>query len=291
MVLRINPARQPLWRNETDLQLGVGKNAVRLSNLTMNQQRLLQMLYKGIPNTYFKALAKEYAAEDAEALLDLVKPALLQSTNYPTDEDFVAKQFAEICRAQSSYNHSANAVIANRKSARVYLSNGDGVGQLISNALRNSGVVSIGDQAEKNFDVAILIGQHAFAPSAYACWLSRMVPHVAVLFDEEGVLVTPIIEPGKTACLSCYHEKLTTADPAWPALASQLLFSKQKLDDSTSKLFGAAIAVSRVLSHIDGLGAFGSTEPDRSAYRMNIAQGSVRKLGWSFAPNCLCKQT
>ena len=50
----------------------------------------------------------------------------------------------------------------------------------------------------------------------------RDVPHLAVVFDDDGARVGPLVEPGAGPCLRCLDLGRRDADPAWPAIAAQL---------------------------------------------------------------------
>lgn len=289
MVLRINPSRMPLWRNPTELQIGLEADAPRLRDMTRAQERLIQMLYKGMPNSYLHQAAQSLGVENAEEILQQITPTLMEVTFPQIDEDFVARNFAEICRAQSTYNHSGESVIAQRKLRSVFVTETTNCGALVADALNNSGVGQIATDLSRNCDFAILIGNHVLAPSSYAHWLNSVIPHVAIVFDNDGVTVSPVIETGKTPCLTCFHEQQIAKDSAWPEIASQLLFSEQKFDDSTSRLFGAAIATQRALESIDQLANFVIQDRNRIGYRLSIRTGSVSEFRWDFAERCLCK--
>jgi hypothetical protein len=117
-----------------------------------------------------------------------------------------------------------------------------------------------------------------------------MIPHVAVIFDHDGVTISPVIETGKTPCLTCFHEQQILKDSAWPEIASQLLFSEQKFDDSTSRLFAAAIATQRTLDRIDELSNFRVQDRNRIGYRLSISAGTVSEFRWEFSSSCLCQK-
>lgn len=290
MVLRINPSRQVLWRSPTELQIGMEPNAPRLRDLTRAQERLIQMLYKGMPNNYLSEAAEKLGVPNPNEILEAITPTLLEVTFPQVDEEFVARNFAEICRAQSTYNHSGESIIAQRKLHSVYLTNDFGCGALLNASLTNSGIGNINNSEQGRHDFAILIGHQVLPPSSYSHWLNSMIPHVAIIFDHDGVTVSPVIETGKTPCLTCFHEQQIKRDIAWPEIASQLLFSEQKFDDSTSRLFGAAIASQRALDCIDELGSFVIQDRNRVGYRLSIRTGSVSEFRWDFSGRCLCKQ-
>lgn len=290
MVLRINPSRQPLWRSPTELQIGMEPNAPRLRDMTRGQERLIQMLYKGMPNSYLEEAAEKLGVPNPNEILEAITPVLLEVSFPQVDEDFVARNFAEICRAQSTYNHSGESIIAQRQLHSVFLTSDPGCGKLLNDALTNSGIGKINSSEQETHDFAILIGQQVLPPSSYSHWLNSMIPHIAVVFDHDGVTVSPVIETGKTPCLTCFHEQQIKHDESWPEIASQLLFSEQKFDDATSRLFGAAIASQRALDSIDELGSFVIHERNRVGYRLSIRSGSVSEFRWEFSGRCLCKQ-
>jgi hypothetical protein len=290
MVLRINPARMPLWRSPNELQIGLEPSAPRLKDLTRAQERLIQMLYKGMPNSYLQEAADTLAISNPQEIVDAISSALIDVSYPQVDEEFVKRNFAEICRAQASYNHSGESVIAQRKLRSVFVNEKTGCGKFVLDALNNSGVGFSGNEEMEDYDFAILIGNLVLAPSSYSHWLNSMIPHIAVIFDLDGVTISPVIQTGKTPCLTCFHEQQIAKDSAWPEIASQLLFTEQKFDDATSRLFGAAIASQRTLDCIDELGSFKIAERNRVGYRLSISSGTVSEFRWEFSANCLCQK-
>lgn len=155
------------------------------------------MLYKGIPNSYLQEAARSLAIGEPQEIVDLVAPALMKITFPQVDEEFVQRNFSEICRAQATYNHSGESVIAQRKLRMVFVTENNPCAQLLQDALSNSGIGKIDSEIRDNCDFAILIGNLVLPPSSYSHWLNSMVPHVAIVFDEDGVTVSPVIETGK----------------------------------------------------------------------------------------------
>lgn len=294
MVLQINPSQMPLWRKPDELQLGAGSGAVRLKKLSQGQQRLMNLLYRGIPDEYFEEAAVAVGAENAGELLEIVAPELLGMAGFQTrlSAEFIEKSFAEICRAQASFAIEGSAVLEMRQASRIYVQGQSPTSALIFESLTSAGVGKIefeplpepdGDQ----IDFAILISQNTVSPADYSRFMNRAIPHISVVFDSTGVSVSPVIENSKTPCLTCYHENLSDADSQWPALATQLLFSKFQFDDSTARLFAASLACQRALQQIDRPIA---KEPvGKSGYRLNIATGVITEFEWRFNTTCLCR--
>ena len=279
----------PLWRSTTELQIGLDPNAPRLKDMTRAQERLIQMLYKGLPNSYLNQAATSVGITNHDEILTVLSPVLMEVSFPQVDEEFVARNFAEICRAQSTYNHSGESVIAKRQLHSAFVTAANKSENLIAESLTNSGIGKITNDESAVADFAIVIANLTLSPKNYSHWLSTGTPHVAVIFDHDGVIVTPVIEAGKTPCLTCFHEQKISADGAWLEIASQLLFSEQKFDDSTSRLFGAAIACQRALESVDSLADFVIQERNRVGYRLSIVSGSVCEFRWEFSSRCLCK--
>ena len=311
MVLRINPSRMPLWRSPNEVQLGHGPNAVRIKGLTIGQERLLSLLYRGVPEEFLQEAATLAGADSAAALLEQVRPALLNRAGEQTSlsADYIEKHFAEICRAQSNYSTEGAVVIEQRKHSQVFVANCGESTRLICDALSKSGlgdlvvdgeldettrrqVTSLENLSDKQIDkidFAILISHNAVSPAEYRKWLSRSIAHISIVFDSEGVSISPVIESSKTPCLSCFHETETAKDKRWPAIASQLLFSNQRFDDSAAQLFAAGIAIQRAIQHIDTQRGFEVVDANRTGYRLSMASGAVSEFSWNFDHSCKCR--
>ena len=100
-------------------------------------------------------------------------------------------------------------------------------------------------------NLAVLITNDIVNPASYQIWQSRDVAHISIVFDEEGVEVSPLIEPGKTSCLACYEKYRLETEPNWPVIAPQLLSLERNLADSALLLFASGVAVNQVLNYLD----------------------------------------
>lgn len=154
---------------------------------------------------------------------------------------------------------------------------------LVSNAHR------IKEGSLEAIDCAVLIGQQVIAPKRYARWLNRDVPHLAVVFDTDGVSISPVIVPGNSPCLFCLERLRTDQDPNWPVLASQLATSKTRMDDAGSQLFAAGLAVQKVLAQIDSIAGFDWNEQQRVGYRLDRTTGAISELKWPQHAECDCR--
>lgn len=305
MVLRINPSKALLWRNPNEVQFGSSFDAVKLSNLTVGQERLLGLLTRGIADDYFDDVAEAVGAENPNELLQKLDGVLLKETSARTHltAEFIEARFAEICRIQASHSTAGAAVLSARQKRTVFVQSKTSAEKLILHSLRQSGIGNLTSKAKLAdnagsptdqrevlpIDFAVLLTNNAIAPSDYRNWMLGGVPHISAVFDAEGVTISPVIESGKSACLSCFHENQTQLDAAWPAVASQLLFSAQEFDDSAASLFAAAVISQKVLQLSDQLAGLEPAAPNVSGYRLSVASGQISEVSWRFNSNCACR--
>lgn len=100
-------------------------------------------------------------------------------------------------------------------------------------------------------DMAILSATDATNPESYRIWMSRDIPHLAIVFDEAGVKVSPLILPGVTPCLACYEISRIRQNPDWVSIGPQLLGLDRSLADSAMLLFASSIVINQALNLID----------------------------------------
>lgn len=140
-------------------------------------------------------------------------------------------------------------------------------------------------------DCAAIIAHEAIEPRRYVQWLNRDVPHLALSFEVDHATVSPLIVPGRGPCLFCLEQARVNQDPSWPVLASQLVTTKERLDDSASRLFCAGVAIQRILGHLDSVGEFRQTEKELVGYRLNLSNGTIAEFRWPEHEACSCKLT
>ena len=111
--------------------------------------------------------------------------------------------------------------------------------------------------------LAVILANDVVDPNSYQRWLARDIPHFAICFDEEGVEVSPLVIPGKTACLGCQELSRLQQIENWPVIAPQLLALERDLADAPMLLFASGIAVNNILNFVD------SGEVTSEAFRLN----------------------
>ena len=138
---------------------------------------------------------------------------------------------------------------------------------------------------------AITVGHLATRPSTYLRWLNRDVPHLNINFDMYEAKISPIVFPGITPCLNCFAEDKVDEDPAWPAIASQLIELPRTRDDSSSLLAATGLALRTILRQLDHAAGFTiSTETNfADGYTLDYSTGDVTRIKYSFHKLCNCR--
>jgi bacteriocin biosynthesis cyclodehydratase domain-containing protein len=144
-----------------------------------------------------------------------------------------------------------------------------GLGVALASALPERG---------EEVDAAVLLGSYAIATGRHGAWLRRDVPHLPVVVGDR-ITVGPLVVPGETACLHCVGLARRDADPAWPAIATQLHGRPAPALTRTAIAEAAAF----VARHLDAEGA----EPGTS-WELDPRDGAVSVARWGRHPECSC---
>ncbi|WP_062302845.1 hypothetical protein [Demequina subtropica] len=104
-------------------------------------------------------------------------------------------------------------------------------------------------------------------------------PHAALLADEAGVTVLPVL-PGATACLRCLGLARADLDPAWPVIAAQCEALAPPPDPLTAAVAGP-LAASSLAALLAG--------DDAPAWR--VERGLPRIVPLRPHPDCGCGAT
>jgi bacteriocin biosynthesis cyclodehydratase domain-containing protein len=234
MVLRLDPRLPLVWRTPTSLQLGVSRPVVVLTEVSVTVERMLAALAGGVPRSGLGMIARSGGLDQAavDRFLTQVGPALL-------------REQADDAR-------------------RVVVVTGEGptaeaVTRLLSVegfTVRIARTVSAAEQ--ESCDLAVAVGQFVLEPELHGLWLRRDVPHLAILLSDAGASIGPLVEPGRSACLYCVQRHATDADPAWPAIASQL-WGRAAAADTPLVASEAAAMATRLVASRFGVGAVASS--------------------------------
>ena len=193
MVLRLDPAIPIVWRDPRTVQLGVDPVVAVIPEVVDGAERLLAVLAAGVSESGYPMLAGTFGvtATRAAALLAAVAPGLLAEAG---DEPPPPRGV-------------------------VVLGDGPlalGVSRVLTDARLRAG-------PRRRPALAMLVADRILAPAEYRGWLQRDIPHLPVIVTDSAVTVGPLVVPGRTACLHCRELHRRDVDPAWPAIAAQLM--------------------------------------------------------------------
>ena len=247
MVLRLDPGWPMLWRSPSSVQFGSDEPSVVLSDVSEGEDRLIAALAAGVSETGFAMLAEslEVSADRSQALLDALAPVLVRERQSP---------------------RAVAAVLGNSPLARSTAA-----------LLSASGALGSPDDAA----VVVLVADWVMAPADHLQWLNRDVPHLPVVTTERAVTVGPLVEPGTGPCLYCVHLTRVDEDPAWTAVATQLLGRAGRELASLELAEAATLATRRVLARLSGGREIGMS------WRLGEG-GAVSARTWGRHPDCRC---
>jgi bacteriocin biosynthesis cyclodehydratase domain-containing protein len=263
MVYQLDPTIPRVWRSPRALQFGVERPRLLLEPVGAADERMIAALSTGATLGALRIIARGARAEAGavDALLARLEPVLL-----PRPDADGLRQATPVVILDG----------AGPTAARILL------------LLREAGVDVRGgpasdDPAVERATAAVVVGAFAIAPHRHQRWLRRDIPHLAVVFGDGGVTVGPFVRPGEGACLRCVDLHRRDADPAWPALATQL--HTRALPGETELVCGAAssAAAGAVLALLGG--APGRSD---SAARYDTVSARWSEQRWEPHPECGC---
>ena len=254
MVLRIDPRLPLVWRSPYDIQLGIDPPRLRLDDLSETQERMLAALVSGVSEAGLGMIAHGRLPERDE-LLARLRPVLHAPTPVET---------ATVALSGDSELATEIGEVLGRTGIRVLTS-------VDASALADSGA-----------DLAVLVAEHVLAPHLHGVWLRRDVPHLPVVLTESAAHVGPMVEPGNGPCLLCLELHRRDDDPAWPAIAAQLLGRRAPAPSAVVIADAAALAGRMVLDRLAGRGG------GAISVRIDAATGARLERAWGVHPDCGC---
>lgn len=258
MVLRLDPRLPVVWRTPTSLQFGVTRPTVVLHDLDLASEKMIAALGSGISRSGLDMVARSAgAAEGAvDELLARLRPILLREKSPKPAPVVVA----------------GSGLLADRLTGLLAAA---GVPVLLART------VAAAEAAQASF--AIVIGSYVLDPALHSLWLRRDVAHLPVVLGDSSVAIGPLVEPGRTACLLCLQRHATDADPAWPAIASQLWGRQSPAETELVASEAAAIVARLVLS---GGAMSGGAASDQLVIEAH--SGEQSRQTFAVHPECGC---
>lgn len=144
MLRRINKAQPSVWTNPKTLQFGLGPEATKLIDLTVDQQRIINALLTGVPEGHEANLDRSLGIEKGEtkALLERLGP-VIETYSKENTGAWNQMAFTEIARASLDYQVNGEMVLAERWQRKVHIDQLDRTGLLLAKALLGAGVGQI----------------------------------------------------------------------------------------------------------------------------------------------------
>lgn len=257
MILKLDPRWPLVWRTPSSLQLGIDPPLVVLNDVTQTQERLLAALALGVSDAGLGLVARG-STDECQQLLELVAP-VLSTQNRPSGPHLVA-----VSGSGPAADHLVRVLAES------------GVHTLVSERPD--------ELADHGADVAVAIGHFVLPPVLHALWLRRDVPHLPVVFGDTAVVVGPLVEPGSGPCLRCLELTHRDTDPAWPAVASQILGRRSAAESAVLAAEGAAAAARLVLLRLED-----SAFESRGSTRIDGTTGERTTRLWELHPDCGCR--
>ena len=253
MVLKL-PGDVPfLWRTPASVQLGVDDPVV-IDDVTAGVERMLAALRPGISRSGWDMLAREAGVDPAaaRALLDRLGPVL-----------------------------SAERATASAPARRVLVTGTGPIATTLAGLLRERDMLAPSDDVQP--DLAVLVAEWVIGPDDAAHWLRRDVPHLPIVGSDRTITVGPFVEPGRGPCIYCLQLTRRDADPAWPAIVTQLWGRPAAPRPLLAALTTATFAVRRIVDRLEsGPGTIGR------GWRLSDDGGTVSAWTAWFHPECSC---
>jgi len=267
MALRIDPRVPRVWRSPTSVQFGVDRPAVVLENVSNADERMLAALLRGAPRSALGLVAEACGASEShvDGLLAALEPVLLSAPgSSPQPGPPQAPPRRVVVDGDGPFAASVAALLAD-----------EGV------AVRRCEDWP----RQEAVDLAVIVRDYVVAPERYGAWLRRDIPHLAVVAGDTTVRVGPLVEPGRGPCLYCLDLARRDQDPAWPAMASQLLEQRSPVASALvvaeAGTLAARAAATRLVS--------GRSQLTASSRVIDAQTGTVSVLAHRPHAQCGCR--
>ena len=250
MVLKVRAGVPLVWRSPDSLQFGVDEPLAVLDGVEEGTERLVAALVAGISRSGYDMTARSFGipGELASALLDRLAPVLTVEGAPP---------------------------------APAVLVTGDGaLADELRKLLDDAGVLAASNDGR--IDLAVIVAGWVVPPEDHGAWLRRDVPHLPLIIGDAGIAVGPFVEPGSGPCLYCIQLARTDADPAWPAIATQLWSRPTPAAGRLVVAEAAAFATRLILARLE----HGASD-EATGWRL-ARDGTVSSRVWSPHPACRC---
>lgn len=263
MILRLDPRYPIVWRSPDSLQIGVDDPPVTIAGVTTAEERMLAALTVGATRPGLSLIGTQSGLTEREVsrFHRLVAPAL----ESPEQKH---RPMVVVAGAGATVDRLAYRLTEAGLSPRL-------VGRSPSGAVTTPML--------RGAPFAIAVAHYVLDPEFYGLWLRRDMPHLPIVYGDTSVRVGPVIEPGSGPCLYCLDRHRTDADPAWPAIASQLWGTRSTAESPLLASEAATMATRLALTHLRGL-----PEEAGTSFTIDAVSGETTSRHWLPHPECAC---
>ena len=299
MTLQLDPRYPLVWRSPDTIQLGVDHPVLRVRVPGPGLEGVIDALRSGVPRTGAVMLGRRggATAESVQALLAELRPFLLDdrapeaSSAPPRRWVSVDGRGTTAARLRAFLDDlgleahdldlDLDTDLRVNGSRRVADDYGVGTGIRFGTAAGTEADAATPATA----DLAVIVGRFAIEPARYRRWLNRDVPHLPVVFGDREVRIGPLVEPGRGPCLFCLELGRVDADPAWPAMASQLTHRPAPTE---SPRLGLEVAV-RVAGIVQDRVLSGRSELADASLAIDASSGRITRRAHRPHERCACR--
>ena len=247
-----------MWRNPFSLQFGVSARSVVLDDVDPAGERMLAALSSGVSRSGLGMIGRAAGASEQEidALLAQLQPVLIG----PVDGEA----------------HRVVVAGTGRLAERL-------VAVLAATGLHVVIAATVEAAEIAEGELAVAVGHYVLDPALHGLWLRRDVTHLPVVYSDSSIAIGPFVVPGVSACLYCLQRHASDADPAWPAMASQLWGRRSPADTELMASEAAAIVAREVVAR---LGQRVDARSDQLV--IDAATGARSRREFGIHPECGC---
>jgi len=265
---RIDPLLPLVWRSPTELQLGATPRVV-VRDPGEFETGLITALRHGASPATLQTIGTGLGGtpEAVHALLELLAPAFEAAPAAEQPAAASAPPPAAGTPAAARVHGRADAAASARSPRRVAVDAPREIGERLTGHLASLGYTPVlaADAEPADTSLAVIAAPWVISPARHLPWLRADVPHLAIVFDDEGTRIGPLVEPGSGPCLRCLELTRRDADAAWPVIAAQL--AGRPAASCTPRAVHDAIALAAAL--VD----------DRLVHGSNPLRGASIRLG------------
>lgn len=235
MAPRIDPNLPLVWRSPNELQLGAAFPRVVLSDPGELETGLIAALRHGASPSTLQTIGGGLGGspEAVSRLLDTLAPAF----EPPARRADAAASVTPGARPLVVVDAGADDAISERLAVNL---------AALGYAVASSHDAFVDGTPARGVAAVVIAASWVIAPARHLPWLRHDVPHLAVVFDDAGARVGPLVEPGVGPCLRCLDLGRRDDDAAWPVIAAQLA-SRPAVTRTARAVHDAAAAAASVI--------------------------------------------